>query len=681
MTRSSRVPDWMTSIRRWYPQVCFVIAIGLILLAAYYYQPQFSDGFSGFYLFLLSLPFIRLSFPLFRTTAPTSTTNPTGSSTIRRVWIGISVVCMGILTVTQNPEAWAQPIHETLGLVNTSIHVQMLLFVVGLGSLIYGFDVRLLPHRITWQMHHWLLLCILALALIVRLWNLEYAIHKFIDELLMIRGINAIELKSVKMLLPQANPFTDVFSYFQFIVNQIIRPSLTSLRIPTVIFGVLGVAGIYALARQLFSLRTALLSAFLLAFMPVYVHLSRVGINNIVGGVIATWAFVYVLRAMRSQRLSDFAITGVLLGLTHYFYEGDRIFFTLFFVLWMIWSALFLRHDPHFRLPNRKQWTVLILCLGVLIVPFYHALWSNNRPLTHRLNVTRDPEFLLRERLTDFLLDNEIGYIGSPIQRYVQYPIMDNFYQSDYAFVLPYLVPFFLLGFGILLFQIRRIRGSLFVWWMLGVAISNSFIFDGFSAASTRYVVVYMVLMVVVAVGMNTLWTVISLWVSLRWRRWVHIGLMVACIGIGLDHVSFYFTSNVPAFLHNVHTTEAPNGGRLLPADEDMILRAVELPSHTTVHVFTNGLFSNDLKYEVPYFYDRAHEIRIEHRFLSDLTPNYFRTLPHDRDHVFVFRPFYDSDLLPTIQRYFTITEAEGSPFDIPYEVEMYFYFAPAESR
>jgi hypothetical protein len=659
-------------------RISFVVALILLGLSTYFYQSQFAGSFTGFYIFLLSLPFIRLSFPLIPLPMPHANIDTTQANNgIRWCWIGLSVSCMVVLTMMNIPHTWVQPWQKTLGLMNTSPHIQMILLCVSLLSLIHGFGKSLRPNRITWKQHHIILLGIVLLGGGIRLWNLEYTIHMFVDEFFFLSDVIALNTETPQILFPVETQYTDVYSYLQLIFVNLMGPSLTSLRIVTPIINMLGLVVIYSFVRQLFSIRVALMSAFLLSVLPVYIHFGRIGMNMVVDPILGMIGFLYFLRGLCHQQHSDFAIAGIAFGLTHYFYEGGRIFFTLFFACWLVWITVFNRRKHRFNSPTFKQLAVFVFCLGVVILPFYHTLWSNNHSLTQRLDATtHSPTLLMSGRLSDFLLNNEPGHLGAPLQRYVQTVAIDNFYQSNNAYLLPIIVPFFLLGFGILLWRIHTVHGALFIWWAAGVAIANSLIFDIYSAPSPRHVVVYGVLMIITALGIDTLWSIISAWVKDHRQRWVQTLFVFGLGCLGIVQVNYYFNTIVPNF-HNLVFEKIDVNGKLRPAFDDMILRAVNLPSNTTVHVFTELLFSNNLKDDVPFFFGRrVDEFEVKATFVEELTDDYFKDLPHDRNHVFTFTQYHEN-IIQMIEQHFEITKIEGSPFDIPDDVEMKFYHVP----
>lgn len=664
-----------------YPRISFVITCILIGLATYFYQPQFADTYTGFYLLVAGLPFLRLSFPLLSSLSVPATRDDPPSTTIRWLFLGIALISLCLLIMMNIPDIWVGSIHRSLGIDHATPQIQILTLAVGIASLWLGFGVRIVPQRPTWQRHHVLLMLIVVLGAFMRLWNLEHAIRMFVDEMLFIRGINGYQTDIMKILVPVANAFTDVFAFFQYAVKQLIGPGLSALRIPSAVFGVLSVVGVYALARQLFSLRTALISALLLAVMPVHVHFSRIGLNNIAGATVAIWVFVYVLRGMRHRRLTDFAIAGTLLGLTHYFYEGERLFVTPFLVCWLIWVAVLSRKSDDLRFPQVRHVIVLVCSFLVIAVPVYHALISHERSLTERLVITRESNAPLEQELAEAVANAHPADLGYPIARYVQYDADGAYYPSRDAFVLPMLVPFFLIGFGFLLWKIRTHGGALLIWWAVGIAIGNSLIFDHISAIGPRYVLVYGILMMMTAVGVSVTWSLLSHWVGERFAPLINVGFAALLIMVSVYSNHYYFNDTIPRFYDFIFTRPT-SSGEPAPAVDDMILRAVALPSNTDVHVFTETLFPRNLLSDIPYYYDRdADEFAVYHWFVQQLDDGYFLELPRDRNYVFTFTRQYNT-IVEDIERYFTITRIEGSPFDnIPETVEMLFYYAPLEAN
>lgn len=81
-----------------------------------------------------------------------------------------------------------------------------------------------------------------------------------------------------------------IISYKIFGVNEF------SARFPSALFGVLGVSGIYFLAKLLFTRRTAIYSSLVMAASVEYAILSRACVTDIVLGVLILYGFLFFLR-------------------------------------------------------------------------------------------------------------------------------------------------------------------------------------------------------------------------------------------------------------------------------------------------------------------------------------------------------------------------------------------------
>ena len=117
-----------------------------------------------------------------------------------------------------------------------------------------------------------------------------------------------------------------------------------ALRLPSNIFGILTVLGIYFLAKELFSIRVGLVSAFFLATSFWHINFSHIGFRAIMAPFFAVWALYFLLKAIRSHNTTHYIpptaysiIGGVFYGLGFYSYISYRVtpllllLFVLFF--------------------------------------------------------------------------------------------------------------------------------------------------------------------------------------------------------------------------------------------------------------------------------------------------------------------------------------------------------------
>ncbi|OGF61594.1 hypothetical protein A2662_04225 [Candidatus Giovannonibacteria bacterium RIFCSPHIGHO2_01_FULL_45_33] len=86
------------------------------------------------------------------------------------------------------------------------------------------------------------------------------------------------------------------------------------LRLPSAIFGVLTVLGLYLMTKELFSWRVAAFSAFFMATSFWHINFSRIGFRAIMAPFFLVWGFYLLLKAIRKatkpQILQDFSQRG-----------------------------------------------------------------------------------------------------------------------------------------------------------------------------------------------------------------------------------------------------------------------------------------------------------------------------------------------------------------------------------
>lgn len=213
--------------------------------------------------------------------------------------------------------------------------MSLLLVTLGLGGWQWHMLKPLRP-RMTWLP----VLGVLMLALLTRVYNLEYGIHRFVDEVHFASAVSRLWYGGEQaLLMPHdgTTAFTWLYPYIQSLIAGLTSPSLTGLRLASVLLGVVQVWAIYDLTRHLLNRQAGFFVALTLATYPAHVHFSRLGLNNIADPTFALLGLAFFVRGLRQRRQMDFAISGVMLGLTAYFYEGGRLFYAPFVALWLVW--------------------------------------------------------------------------------------------------------------------------------------------------------------------------------------------------------------------------------------------------------------------------------------------------------------------------------------------------------
>ncbi|MDQ3007185.1 MAG: glycosyltransferase family 39 protein, partial [Chloroflexota bacterium] len=109
------------------------------------------------------------------------------------------------------------------------------------------------------------------------------------------------------------------------ITEMILGENILAVRLTSVIAGTLSVLFVYLLARQLFNRSIALMGAAFLATLPYNVHFSRIGVNNVIDGLISSLLFWLIAKALAKDDVRYYYSAGLLGGFCIYTYAGTRL--------------------------------------------------------------------------------------------------------------------------------------------------------------------------------------------------------------------------------------------------------------------------------------------------------------------------------------------------------------------
>ena len=569
-----------------------------------------------------------------------------------------------------------------------SHHLQILLFGLGVllltgGAGAWRFDPGSLDHLLQ-NRFNWLLIAILALAALVRLYDLEEGIHRLVDEINFVEAVMNLNSRGNQPILMQHSSitaFTWFYPYTQMLSTNLIGPSLSALRLPSVIFGVIQVGLCYGLVKTLLNRRVALVAALMLACLPPHIHFSRLGLNNIADPTFALLGFWFLARGMRSGRQMDFAVAGAALGMTHYFYEGGRLFYTAFALLWLIWLRLFGQRGQIWRWPSRQQMLVFLGVLGAVIVPVYYTWLINDQPLLPRFNAVGGDV----EGFVNLMLDNSarLYYLWQrlqvPLLNILHFPEISrlggSFYTGETALVLTALVPLLLLGVGRAIWQIRQPAGALLFWWVIGVALANSLMNS--ARQSPRYVLLFPALAILIALGLLTLWELLLP----RASKLARVALILVALGLGAYQSVYYLGTHLPEYYFRQFYDENDLGIPVRDFD-DMLFRTVQLPTRSDVHVISPGLRGTNGFGAFLTYYGRGEpeDLLFQAMRTPELRASYLGRLPRARNHAFFIEPD-DQATLDLIRLYFELEGPIFSPYRLPRERQFALYFAPLEQN
>ncbi len=648
----------------------------------------------------------------------------------------------------------------------TSAHGQMLLLLAGVVGVVWGLARR--GGAVTAQgVRQARLRSLLAVALVLllaaalRLWQLGDAVHFFTDELSHVDAISTLrDSGAVQLLTPfhYIASFPWVYPYLQLGAVSLFGPELLAVRIISAAFGVLGVAAVMALARELPHPPTpvtrenktirdrgggsetlsysgggsgepdsapqgaairrdqraqvqALLAGLALAVFPPHLHFSRSGMNNIADPLFGTLALVFLLRARRTGRRSDWALAGAALGLTQYFYEGGRLLYPALVVLWLVgtWGAGMLTRwrAPAARAHNGQAlslqgwlrfWTAFVL----LAAPVYLTLLTQGDSLATRFDRRGVGGNGYWHELEPGIPDFVRGHLLPPLLHLLVTPDGSRFfYDGETALILPWLVPLFLLGAWTAARwvwgrapgtaphpgdmagrpyrrDIYRQGWLLVLLWLALTLLGNVLIDD--SDWTPRFIVGFPAIALLLALGAQRAWAGFVRWrerhppfAGTRYTVSVVVALLLFVVPQGV----YYFGPHLARY--NVQVR--------LPRDhQDAAFRARGFPPGTQIHIITDELYIPgdvrlvEIQLDAMWRFWGLDRIMPPFMILEPqaFTDEYLAALPRGVDHAFFFEPD-DIAVYNRVIAQFATRPPAFSPFaSVPVVKQYGLVYAPA---
>lgn len=573
------------------------------------------------------------------------------------------------------------------------IGVELLFLVAGIGLIVVGLSgvrreaaahptetVRAVPR---FTLPTAALLLITLLALLLRVWNLELAVHLFVDEINFALPARLLYLGEDRPLLL---PFSGVFAfphlypYVQSFGIGLFGMSLTAIRLFSAVLGTLTIPAVYWLAREFCitqspqSPRTvdrrsaaifALLAALLLAVFPPHIHYSRLALNNIADPLFGVLALAGLLRGLRTGDRWSYAVGGVCLGLTQYFYEGGRLIYPPLVVIWLFGVVVLGRR---YGIAIRRLWLFFAAAL-IVAAPIYITLLGRGIPLASRLEREAIGGSYWQRKADVDQLQPFSEHTLLPLLIYVREADRSLFYGGEQPLVLVFAVPFLLLGTGVSVWRVilpgARAGYFLLLTWSGLVYFGNALL--ALSAISARYVVVFPALALLIAVGVREVW----LWIAVDAHQWqvkqmIRLGFSGGVLALCLAQAIYYFDGHLT--FYNQQTRPQIDA-------TDVLFRARDhLPPETGIHIISPYPLNEGLLKAIGVYllYPRDFTL-LTTETLSD---EYLVGLQRDVDHAF-FIAQDDAVALSVLRRHFTLGNPQFSPFmSVPIERQFVLYLA-----
>ncbi|MGD0879597.1 MAG: PA14 domain-containing protein [Anaerolineales bacterium] len=315
-------------------------------------------------------------------------------------------------------------------------------------------------------------------------------------------GLEALRIINQPSYLPVFSQLISMPAHYLYLIAlsfKILGVSTLSIRAINVVFGLGTVAAAYLAGQELFNRKMGLVVAFLLAVSRWDINWSRFGMPGVTVPFFELLVVGLILRALRRQRLLDYVLTGLLIGLGLCFYYPLRFFpvvVVLFLaILWITRRELI-----------RSSWGgLIVLCLGVFIASIpvlYLATFQTDNFWSRMQDVSifagKTPQAGLQavaETTSEHLLMFNFRGDNNGRHNLPGTPMLD-----------PITGALMVLGLGLCLWRIRKPGSFLLLVWLLLMLVPGIFSLDFEAPQSYRAIGSLPAAYLLAAVPIDGLW-------------------------------------------------------------------------------------------------------------------------------------------------------------------------------
>jgi hypothetical protein len=561
--------------------------------------------------------------------------------------------------------------------------LQALLFFGGLGLVAWGLGgtprLSIPWDRLRQNREVWFVGAVTLAALLIRVYDLENGLRASFDEVLPIEAAGHIMAPRGVGLVSAPSQYITTLIYSQwqtFFIEGFFGHTALGLRFTSALVGALSCIVVYLLVRDLFDRRTAMIAAVLLAAFPPHIHFSRIGLLHIADPFFGAMTILFIVRGIKYNQRIDWALAGVSLGLTQYFFEAGRLYFIPLVAVWIGFMLIILRSKlrPHFH-------GIVLMSVALIFaaMPAYYAIFATGKVGAQRFGASsvssdywRQKVDEIRNPATPDVREKAFTELGSrflfPLQVYVRQPEMAQFYGGDQPLLLVYIVPFFLLGVFYLFWRFKP-PSLIIVGWILSTAMVNILMRD--QAHYPRWVVVFPAVVIAAAVGIRYVLPGIFRTIRDERRLLYGTGALVAAMAIG--QVFYYYNHHVPLILRQNRESKP------YPDTIDAALRSVDFPPLTDIYMVSDPISDiHPPRAWINYMAPNAPTMRLFVIETKDLTETFLAGLPTNRNYAFYVEP-NDSRTANLLKTHFETIQSEGSSYEIvPADDEFILYFVPS---
>src|SRR5579859_1006275 len=379
-----------------------------------------------------------------------------------------------------------------------------------------------------WWQAHWRVVLIAAgfglAAFVVRVYDLQLHPYAFIND------EGEVGKEALAILNGQRTNFFDVgwasqpvWAFVPAAISvKLFGNTAFAVRLVSVMQGSLTVSLLYLLGRELFDPAVGVLAATVLIALPLHVHFSRLGVNNVGDAFFSTLLIWLTYRAVRRGSPAAFLVAGLATGAALYTYLGSRLAIALVFGS----LAYIVLRRPEFL---RRQGRSLVLFAGAaLVVALPMAAFFMKTPdqFYARLNTEGILGNGFLQRQAAATGQSYWGVLLDQFSRstlvYVARPAIAQFFNSPQPYLMSLGAIFFVLGLAYAVWRLEDPRYMTLFAWFWTVVILGSTLTVG-PPSSQRLLMTAPPLALMVALGLQKTASLAA-----------HGGLTVPRIGLAL---------------------------------------------------------------------------------------------------------------------------------------------------
>lgn len=470
-----------------------------------------------------------------------------------------------IVTLAAGLVIWAAYLAHGAPPTGFNYEYAALLWAAGVGLAVAALAGPLLPGRIApgWWRESVIVGLLFSVALALRMVGLA----QFPDLMSGDEGSMALEAQRI-IRGDLLNPFgtgwlshPNLFFYLEAAALQVLGWNLFGLRFTAAFMGAVGVVAVYFLARETFGREVAWIGAAFAAGWGLPLHFSRLALNNSADLFFGATVMAFLLRGLARGRRGDFVAGGLALGLSQYFYHGNRLLIPLLLATLLLSGAGRLR----------MRWRgLLVFVVVALLVSGPLLAYFIQRPEVFMdrysaINIFESQHLAIEQQATGKSLPQLLlGYLGHNVLTFIHTRDVGYFYQPNTPMLLVFSGALFVLGVGLALARWWEVRYQVLLAW-IGLTI----LFGGWLLKSPPHYQRYLiaapaVCLLIGQAAVVTLRRMARLW---GWRPSLRRQL-VALLAVTLLAVNagYYFVVYVPggAFAFDRNTEIADRAARLM---------------------------------------------------------------------------------------------------------------------